>query len=180
MNKKLNELRIESFNHIADILGKKGVTKIEVNEINGCDAPVLQWGDDDESTYTLDRVIISSFGRLTFEGSSSAYNISMNESAISTDTLVEIEEWLTDNEDDINGDEGLTDEQKDGICSEVDKYLSSIFEDDTDRSTILDAIIKEVYDYIEETADWSGYGKYEYCIDDIHTAVQVVLHDRIL
>ena len=179
MNKKLNELRIESFNHIADIFKRKGITKIEVNEINGCDAPILQMGDDDENTYTLDRVIISSFGRLTFEGSSSWDNIELTEANISTDSLVEIEAWLADYEDDINV-EGLTDEQKDGICSEVDEYLSSIFEDAMDRSTILDAIIKEVYDYIEETADWSGYGKDEYCIDDIHTAVQVVLHDRIL
>lgn len=178
MNKKLNELRIVSFNHIADILGKKGVTKVDVGTITNY-APILQMGDSDENTYTLDRIIINSFGRLTFEGSSSAYDISLNESAISTDTLVEIEEWLADYEDDINSDEGLTDEQKDGICSEVDKYLSSIFEDDTDRSTILDAIIKEVYDYIE-TADWSGYGKDEYCIDDIHTAVQDILYDRIV
>lgn len=178
MNKKLNELRIESFNHIADILGKKGVTKVDVGAITN-DAPILQMGDSDENTYTLDRVIISSFGRLTFEGSSSAYNISMNESAISTDALVEIEAWLADYEDDINV-EGLTDEQKDYICSKVDEYLSNIFEDATDRSTILDAIIKEVYDYIEETADWSGYGEDEYCIDDIRTAVQDVLYDRIL
>lgn len=180
MNKKLNELRIESFNHISDILKKKGVKKIEVNEINGCYAPILQMGDDDESTYTLDRVILEDFGRLTFEGSSSAYNISMNESAISTDSLVEIEAWLTDYEDDINGDEGLTDEQKDGICSVVDEYLSSIFEDDTDRRTILDAIIKEVYEYIEETCDWGGYEKDEYCVSVVHFAVQAVLYDRIL
>lgn len=178
MNEKLQELRIEAFNHIADILKKKGITKIEVNEINGVDAPVLQWGDADENTYTLDRVIIN-FGRLTFEGSSSWDNIELTESTISTDSLVEIEEWLTDYEDDINGDEGLTDEQKDDICSKVDEYLSSIFEDDTDRRTILDSIIKEVYGYIE-TADWSGYEKNEYCIDDIHTAVQDILYDRIV
>ena len=73
----------------------------------------------------------------------------------------------------------LSKEQKKMIAVAVSTKLSPIFTDSHDRAEVVDAIMADIISDIEDTADWSGYSKDEYNLDDIEIALARVLKNKI-
>lgn len=73
----------------------------------------------------------------------------------------------------------LSKEQRKMVAVAVSAKLSPIFTDFHDRAEIVDAIIDDVFEDIECTADWSVYSEDEYNLDDIEIALARVLKNKI-
>lgn len=79
-----------------------GLTTLEISEIDDGDAPILKEDlRDDEFTFTLDRIQQGLNGKLSFEGSSSWNNDYFSEDNLDLETLVSIDEFLSEHEDEI-------------------------------------------------------------------------------
>jgi hypothetical protein len=177
---KLQELRKEAEGKIIELLKKKNIERLEITDVSEGDSPILQGAcEDADHTYSLDRIILDILGNLTFEGSSAYDNIEMDVCVTPTDTLLDIAEWLEDYEDEIKPS-GLTAEQKEGIEDEVDRYLPQVFHDAVERRSVVESLIDEIYEYILDTCEWDDYADDEYCISDVHIAVQSILYTKIV
>ena len=76
---------------------------VDVADIS-CDgsSPVIQYGDSDEDTYTLDRIEADfAKGTLSVEASSSNFNITRHGPDLDVETVYSILEFLQEHEDDI-------------------------------------------------------------------------------
>lgn len=75
----------------------------------------------------------------------------------------------------------LTKEQKEIIPDEViDMLMENMNYAIDDAGEICDKIINDVYEDIENTADWSDIDNDEVCVGDIHIAVGRVIYDKIV
>lgn len=179
-NKKLAEIRKEAVNKIKELLKKHKISRLEAVDIAGGDSPILQDDyDDGDRAFTLDRIILDTWDNLTFEGSSAYDNIDFNTDNISTDALLDIQDWLENYEGELKG-LGLTEEQREAVKEEVSNYLAPVFQDSVERCDIVETIIEDIYDYLAETCEWDDYADDEYCISDVHIAVQSILCAKIV
>ena len=73
----------------------------------------------------------------------------------------------------------FTKAQVDGIEDRVHEVLKGIISDNFDRDNAVDAILSDVINDIEETADWSDLDDDECCIMDIDIAVARVVKEKL-
>ena len=180
-NIRLKEIRNQAIGAITELMKKCNLKTIEAVDIDEGNSPILQENiDDEDGTYTLDRIGLDVQGNPYFEGSSCYDNVTFTIDTISTDALLEIQEWLEDNEEGLEDIDGsLTEEQKEGIRDEVDSYLAPVFQDAVERRHLVNEIIDDIYSYIAETCEWGDYEDDEYSISDVHIAVQSILYHKI-
>ena len=108
---KLQKIREEAIAAIKALLAKYGLEQIDAVDIDeGCSPVVRRNPDNDDMTFTLDRVVLKD-GKLLFDASSCFDNATFDEDSISTDALADILEWLGDNEETIAG---IAEETKEG------------------------------------------------------------------
>ena len=90
--------------------------------------------------------------------------------------------WLVNSFNVVNSrDNRLTKEQKEIIPDEViDMLMENMNYTIDDAGEICDKIINDVYEDIENTADWSDIDDDEVCVGDIHIAVSRVIYDKIV
>lgn len=69
----------------------------------------------------------------------------------------------------------LTQEQKNGIKYEMGELLRPVFPDAFDRMEVISYLAAEVYEDIEDCADWSDLADDEVHIGDIQIALARVL-----
>lgn len=75
----------------------------------------------------------------------------------------------------------LTKEQREIIPDEViDMLMDNMNYAIDDAGEICDKIINDVYEDIENTADWSDIDDDEVCVGDIHITVSRVIYDKIV
>lgn len=75
----------------------------------------------------------------------------------------------------------LTKEQKEIIPDEViDMLMENMNYAIDDAGEICDKIINDVYDDIENTADWSDIDDDEVCVGDINIAVSRAIYGKIV
>ena len=80
---------------------KHEVTVIDRAELSGTASVTVQANpDDDNLTFTLDRIIYSESG-FQFEASNSCENTTFDEKSIPTDALIDIYNYVVENEDKI-------------------------------------------------------------------------------
>ena len=73
----------------------------------------------------------------------------------------------------------FTKDQVDGVEDAVHRILSPVFSDNHDRDEVVDAILNDVMQDIEDTADWSELDDDEYCIGDVQIAVARVIKNKV-
>ena len=73
----------------------------------------------------------------------------------------------------------FTKAQVDGIEDRVHEVLSAVIPDVVDRDIVVDAILTDVVNDIEETADWSDLDDDECCIMDIDIAIARVVQEKL-
>ena len=73
----------------------------------------------------------------------------------------------------------FTKPQVDGIENRVHKVLSAVIPDAADRDNAVDAILSDVINDIEETADWSDLDDDECNIGDIDIAIARVVKEKL-
>jgi hypothetical protein len=76
--------------------------------------------------------------------------------------------------------DGLTEEQRNEVYDEVYAFLhNNIFDDGEMAVECTDAMIDEIVEDIQETADWEDYEDDEYNSYDVHSAIIRVMHKFI-
>ena len=99
---KIRKIREEVVMYITAMFDKFNTDVLPLSfAINSGDFPILRDGDEDENTYTLDRITWDGSGHISFDGSSSWDNISLWDYDLDTDTLLEIYEYLEKHYGDI-------------------------------------------------------------------------------
>jgi hypothetical protein len=73
----------------------------------------------------------------------------------------------------------FTKPQVDGIEDRVHKVLSAVIPDAADRDNAVDAILSDVINDIEETADWSDLDDDECNLNDIDIAIARVVKEKL-
>ena len=73
----------------------------------------------------------------------------------------------------------FTKPQVDGIENRVHEVLSAIIPDAADRDNAVDAILSDVINDIEETADWSDLDDDECNLNDIDIAIARVVKEKL-
>ena len=73
----------------------------------------------------------------------------------------------------------FTKDQVDGVENEAHRILSTVFSDNQDRDEVVDAILNDVMQDIEDTADWSELDDDEYSISDVQIAVARVMKNKL-
>ena len=73
----------------------------------------------------------------------------------------------------------FTKPQVDGIENRVHEVLNAIITDATDRDNAVDAILSDVINDIEETADWSDLDDDECNLNDIDIAIARVVKEKL-
>lgn len=73
----------------------------------------------------------------------------------------------------------FTKPQVDGIENRVHEVLSAIIPDAADRGNAVDAILSDVINDIEETADWSDLDDDECNLNDIDIAIARVVKEKL-
>ena len=102
MNKKLNECRIEAIGRIRYMLQLAPQNRVEVSELCDSSSPITHEScDDDDFTYTVDRIYIDEKGHIVVDSSNCESNRSEYATKLSTDSLEEIADWLEEIEDEI-------------------------------------------------------------------------------
>lgn len=103
MNKtKLQQIRQNAINGILSILKSHSVTEVYAIDICEGSSPVVREDTIEENnTQTLDHIRVEN-GKLFFSASSCWENSDYNEQTISTDALIDIYEWLEENQDELS------------------------------------------------------------------------------
>ena len=73
----------------------------------------------------------------------------------------------------------FTKPQVDGIENRVHEILGAVITDATDRDNAVDAILSDVINDIEETADWSDLDDDECNLNDIDIAIARVVKEKL-
>jgi hypothetical protein len=73
----------------------------------------------------------------------------------------------------------FTKPQVDGIEDRVHKVLSAVIPDAADRDNAVDAILSDVINDIEETADWGDLDDDECNLNDIDIAIARVVKEKL-
>ena len=73
----------------------------------------------------------------------------------------------------------FTKAQVDGIGDRVHEVLSAVIPDVVDRDLAVDAILTDVVNDIEETADWSGLDDDECNLNDIDIAIARIVQEKL-
>lgn len=73
----------------------------------------------------------------------------------------------------------FTKAQVDGIEDRVHEVLSAVIPDVVDRDLAVDAILSDVINDIEETADWSGLDDDECNLNDIDIAIARIVQEKL-
>lgn len=73
----------------------------------------------------------------------------------------------------------FTKPQVDGIEDRVHEILGAVITDATDRDNAVDAILSDVINDIEETADWSDLDDDECNLNDIDIAIARVVKEKL-
>ena len=97
----LTHLRDKAANEIKALMRKHDTEYILATDINACSVPVvIRHPFDDNHSFTLDDIRLEN-DNLTFGSSSSCENTSHDENDIPLEVLIEIADWLRDNENKI-------------------------------------------------------------------------------
>lgn len=99
MRTKLNEIRKEAEAQIRELVPEW--MHLEIADFDMGDSPIVLEGDEDEDTYTLDRIYYHD-GKLRFDISSSCNNDTLKTKDVPTDALCDIAEYLKEYEGDIS------------------------------------------------------------------------------
>ncbi len=125
---------------------ENGVTVIECTDISETESVVVMaHPDDDNLTFTLDRIILDDAG-LHFEASNSCANTAFHEIDIPTDSLLSIYDYLVAHEDSLDKEGGTSVRilvtRAGDPAADVISVNESIIEDEFggDISTFLDAV----------------------------------------
>ena len=163
---KLQKIRREAIEAIKALLAKYGLEQIDAVDIDeGCSPVVRRNPDNDDMTFTLDRVVLKD-GKLLFDASSCFDNATFDEDSISTDALADIQEWLEENEETIARIAEETREDEDAGQGENDsigtgKYiLTVIYGEHAAKCAVEDfeGTLKDINDGRLE----GSYGEYEF------------------
>ena len=106
---KIREIRENAIAAIKALMAKYHLETVNACDINATSSPLAKEDPyESDLTFTLDRVALHD-GSLEFDASSCFENSTWNEDSISTDALVDIQEWMEENEDEF---ERLADDGK--------------------------------------------------------------------
>lgn len=105
---KNNSIHENAVKEIINIMNKYDCSLVETYEFN--DTPAVIEGIDWDDTYNLDCISVEEDNSLIFSCSTPYESEEVTSDEISTDTLIEILEWLEDNEDELFSDEDDEDE----------------------------------------------------------------------
>lgn len=94
----IREVRNEVVNAIVSIMSKNNRKEVYTYEFDS--TPIIIDSNDCDDTYTLDaiRVVEGTTPYVIFSCSSSYSNDDVSSNSISTDNLIDVLEWITDNE----------------------------------------------------------------------------------
>lgn len=146
MENTLLTIRRDFLAKIKALMLKCGITVIECTDISETESVVVMaHPEDDNLTYTLDRVILDDAG-LSFEVSNSCNNTFFEEDNIPTDSLLSIYDYLVAHEDSLDKESGtyvrILVTRAGDPAADVISVNESIIEDEFggDVSTFLDSI----------------------------------------
>ena len=180
----LRQMKKETLDNIRAILLRYNIRNLNITDFCEGSSPILcEDPEDDENTFTLDRIEIytdkDGKERLSFDGSSWNDNHTWEESDLGLDTLIDIEEFLEDWEGEIEEmasnperDGGICDQQEKLILGHIEETLRTVFPDAQTRNSVVDAIGDAVVCDILETADWTGYEDDEINEGDVEICLQ--------
>lgn len=107
MKRNLKKMRADAIQYIHDFMVSAHLTTLLASDIDEGSSPIVQEDCfDDDDNMTLDSISINSNGKLVFSASNCWGNADFDENTISTDALLEINEWIEDNKDDAETEEG--------------------------------------------------------------------------
>lgn len=98
MKKNSNE-HVNAVKELINIMNKHECSLVEAYVCD--DTPILIEGDDCDDTYELDSISVEGDNLLIFSCSSAYENEEITSEEISTDILIEILEWVKDNENEL-------------------------------------------------------------------------------
>lgn len=97
--KKNSNKHVNAVKELINIMDKHDCSLVETYVCD--DTPIVIEGDDCEDTYALDSIRVDENKLIIFCCSSSYDNEEVTSKEISTDILIEILEWVKDNEDEL-------------------------------------------------------------------------------
>ena len=92
-------IRHDAIAKVKSILSENGLDELLISDIDEGNSPVVQWGNDDADTYTLDEISLNTNGTILFNASSCWTSGVWDENDISTDALIDIVDFLEENEE---------------------------------------------------------------------------------
>lgn len=100
----LAHIKKNTLRRIADILEEKGIDHVHAADVSDGESPIIiDDHNDGNLTYTLDSITVRNRKRLYIEidASNCCDNTTVNAEALDAGLLLDVLEWLTDNEDDL-------------------------------------------------------------------------------
>lgn len=95
---------------IVNFFKKRNISELPFGEWGFSDTPIIVNGLEDYDTYTLDKVTLADNGKVWLSASSSDDNSDITADKLPIELLVNLTEWLQDNEEKI--DEYLAEESE--------------------------------------------------------------------
>lgn len=111
---KVNEIRTAAVAIINNVLDNAGITELNLQDVGTGDYPLTH---EEEECASLQYIEKDENGNLRFESDTEMDTIYDGEDNLSTDTLVEIAEWMEEHEDTIKE---LVDEEEDEPATPYD------------------------------------------------------------
>lgn len=96
--KKNSSEHVNAVKELINIMAKHDWTSVDTYVCD--DTPIIIEGNDCDDTYALDNISVDG-NKLIFSCSSAYENEEITSDEISTDILIEILEWVKDNEDEL-------------------------------------------------------------------------------
>lgn len=104
IRKNQSELRTAISQSIAEFMEKHNCTKLDVTDFD--DTPVIMEDlERSDFSYTTDRLTYDGNGNVSVHCSNCEYSETLYVSILNTDTLIDLYEWLIENEEFMNFDE---------------------------------------------------------------------------
>lgn len=95
---------------IVNFFKKRNISELPFGEWGFSDTPIIINGVDDYDTFTLDRAVLTDYGKVWLRCSSSDGNEYVTADKVPIELLIDLVEWLQDNEEKI--DEYLAEESE--------------------------------------------------------------------
>jgi hypothetical protein len=160
---RLKVVRGQAHDAITEMLQSHGLDLVLASDIDPGSSPVvLEDPYDANDTFTLDAIRIED-GRLEFDASNCSQNVTYTEDNIPTDAILDIADWLEENEDALRAvsdpdDENEDEDEKDQVCIRISCDADAVAEF---LSSLLDEISARGGELPDSYEDETGYAEFD-------------------